>query len=277
VSVPHPPKPTRRPPAANPDPGPWLTRRRAAGIAAALLAVAALVAVALVVAGGDSGSDAEARAGDRRPATTPMSTTTTTRPPTTSTTTTAPPTTTSTSSSTTTVPPTTPTTPMTAAPPAPAPAPAAAGGALCIGDSVMLGASPSYMGTLTMCGTVDATESRQMSDGPAVVRSHAPYPSTVIIHLGTNGTVNGGDVDAMMQALDGVPTVVLATVQLNGGRSWQGQANGEIRAAAGRWPNARLADWEAASAGHPEYFSADGIHLSAAGAQAYADTLAAAL
>jgi creatinine amidohydrolase len=107
-----------------------------------------------------------------------------------------------------------------------------------------------------------------MSDGPAVVRSHAPYPSTVIIHLGTNGTVNGADVDAMMQALDGVPTVVLTTVQLNGGRSWQGQANGEIRAAAGRWPNARLADWEVASAGHPEYFSGDGIHLSAAGAEA---------
>jgi lysophospholipase L1-like esterase len=141
----------------------------------------------------------------------------------------------------------------------------------------MLGASPSYMGTLAMCGTVDATVSRQMSEGPAVVRSHAPYPATVIVHLGTNGTVNGADVEAMMQALEGVPTVVLATVQLNGGRSWQGQANGEIRAAAGRWPNARLADWEAASNGHPEYFSGDGVHLSAAGAQAYADTLAAAL
>jgi lysophospholipase L1-like esterase len=141
----------------------------------------------------------------------------------------------------------------------------------------MLGASPSYMGTLTMCGTVDATVSRQMSEGPAVVRSHAPYPATVIVHLGTNGTVNGADVEAMMQALEGVPTVVLTTVQLNGGRSWQSQANGEIRAAAGRWPNARLADWEVASNGHPEYFSGDGVHLSAAGAQAYADTLGSAL
>ena len=257
-----------QPPTPNPT---WFTRRRAAGAAAAVLAVATLLAVALVVTGGDSGSDAEARAGDSRPATT-RATTTTTRPPTT---TTAP---TTTSTSTTTAPPTTTTTTAPPAPaPAPAAAPAAAGGALCIGDSVMLGASPSYMGTLTMCGTVDATVSRQMSEGPAVVRSHAPYPGTVIIHLGTNGTVNAADVDAMMQALEGVPTVVLTTVQLNGGRSWQGQANGEIRAAAGRWPNARIADWEAASAGHPEYFSGDGIHLSAAGAQAYANTLASAL
>jgi hypothetical protein len=263
--------PVPRPPQAPQPPGPWLTGRRAAGIAAAVLAVAALAA-AVVVASADSGPDAEAgaRAGVRRPATTPTSTTTTTSPPTT---TTAPPTTTS-SSTTTTVPPsTTTTTPTTA----PAPTPAAAGGALCIGDSVMLGASPTYTGTLTMCGTVDAAVSRQMSDGPAIVRSHAPYPGTVIIHLGTNGTVNGADVDEMMRALEGVPTVVLTTVQLNGGRSWQGQANGEIRAAAGRWPNARLADWEAASAGHPEYFHGDGIHLSAAGAHAYADTLASAL
>jgi hypothetical protein len=181
---------------------------------------------------------------------------------------------TTTPSTTTTAPTTTSASTMTAPP---APAVPTAGGALCIGDSVLLGASPSYMGTLTMCGRVDATESRQMSDGPAVVRSHAPYPSTVIIHLGTNGTVNGADVDAMMHALGAVPTVVLTTVQLNGGRSWQGQANGEIRATVGRWPNARLADWEAASAGHPEYFSGDGIHLGPTGAQPYANTLAAAL
>lgn len=263
--------PVPRPPQAPHPPGPWLTGRRAAGIAGAVLAVAALAA-AVVVASGDSGSDAEAGAGDRRPPTTSTSTTTTTNPPTT--TTTPPPTTTS-SSTTTTVPPAPSTTTIPA--PAPAPAPAAAGGALCIGDSVMLGASPTYTGTLTMCGTVDAAVSRQMSDGPAIVRSHAPYPSIVIIHLGTNGTVDGADVDEMMRALEGVPTVVLTTVQLNGGRSWQGQANGEIRAAAGRWPNARLADWEAASAGHPEYFHGDGIHLSAAGARPYADTLASAL
>jgi hypothetical protein len=115
----------------------------------------------------------------------------------------------------------------------------------------MLGASPEYQNTLSMCGVVDATVSRQMSDGPGTITAHAPYPPTVIVHLGANGTVDAGDIDAMLGALQGVPTVVLATVQLNGGRSWEGQANGEIVAAAGRWPQVRIADWRRPPTGTP--------------------------
>jgi len=71
--------------------------------------------------------------------------------------------------------------------------------------------------------------------------------------------------------------VVLVTVQLSGRRSWEGQANGEIRAAAGRYPNVTVADWNGVSDAHPGYVRDDGIHLSPAGAAAYAATIAAAL
>jgi hypothetical protein len=147
-------------------------------------------------------------------------------------------------------------------------------GALCVGDSVMLAASE--YGALTMCATIDAIVSRQASEGPAAVAAHAPYPSAVILHLGTNGTVSHADIDAMMGALRGVPAVVLVTVQLNGLRPWEDQANQEIAAAADRWPNVRLADWKAASSGHPEYFREDGFHPTLAGAQAYATTITSA-
>jgi hypothetical protein len=148
-------------------------------------------------------------------------------------------------------------------------------GALCVGDSIMLGASSQYYGTLTMCGTVDAKVGRQMSEGVSVVASHAPYPNTVIVHLGTNGSVAG--LDTILGYLQGVPRVVLVTVQLNGTRSWESADNAAIRAAAASRSNVVLADWYAASSGHSNYFISDHIHLTATGAQAYAATIAAAL
>ena len=186
-------------------------------------------------------------------------------------------------SSTATAPPTTtgPKAPPTTGPPATAPptttAPAGSGGgALCIGDSVMLGASPGYRGTLTMCGTVDATVSRQFADGPDLV-ARRRLPARVVVHLGTNGTISPGDLDALLSRLAGVRRVVLVTVQVSGGRPWEAPDNALIRAVPARHPNVVVADWKAASDGHRNWLGTDGIHLSPAGAAGYAATIAAAL
>lgn len=234
-------------------------------VVAAALAVVLAVAAAVVTLSSGDGDDAAAR--DPATSTSVRRSTTSTAP---TTTTTVSPTTTSTAPS----PP-----PTTAAPAAPPPPPAPApelGGALCIGDSVMLGASPQYLNVLGMCGSVDAEQSRQFSSARAAVAAHAPYPAAVVIHLGNNGTVDRGDVDAVLTELARVPRVVLVTVQLRGTRSWEGPANGEIRAAADRFPNVAVADWKAASDGHPEYTRDDGIHLAPAGGGPYAATIAAA-
>jgi lysophospholipase L1-like esterase len=183
---------------------------------------------------------------------------------------------TTTTTTTTTAPPTT-APPTTAAPAPPPPPPPAPGGALCIGDSVMQSASPKYYNLLGMCGVVDATVSRSWGAGSSAVRSHAPYPDRVVIHLGTNGFTNAGEIDAALQAVADVPRVVLVTVQLNGTRRWEESVNAEIRAAATRWPNVRIADWQGVSAGHPEFFRSDRIHPSHPGAVAYANVIAAAL
>ena len=153
----------------------------------------------------------------------------------------------------------------------PAPSPA-----LCIGDSVMLAASPQYYDTLTMCGTVDASVSRAWSSAASVVRGRS-HPDRVVVHLGTNGYTNAGEIDAVLSQLQDVNRVVLVNVQLNGTRRWEGSVNAEISAAVGRWPNVRLADWKSASAGHREYFRGDDIHPSQAGALVYAGVIAAAL
>lgn len=253
----------------------WLADRRVRAIGAMVIAVA-LVAAVMVWGGpwdNDPGVAASARSADD---------TTTSEPSTTSTTST-------TVAPTTTVPPTTaappstepvPPPPPTTVAPARAPASAASAsgtGALCVGDSIMLGASSQYFGTLSMCGEVDAKVGRQLSEGISVVASHAPYPATVVIGLGTNGPVTAGEVDSILQLVSNVPKVVLVTVQLNGTRSWQDSVNAELRAAAGRWANVSIADWYGASQGHPEYFRDDRIHITSSGAQAYAASIAAAL
>ena len=43
------------------------------------------------------------------------------------------------------------------------------------------------------------------------------------------------------------------------------------------YPNAILADWRAASDGHPEYFGSDGVHANVAGAKAYTELVVSAL
>jgi lysophospholipase L1-like esterase len=151
----------------------------------------------------------------------------------------------------------------------------AGAGAYCLGDSVMLGASSAYFGTLTMCGEVDAEVGRQASAGAAILQSHGAFPDTVVIGLGTNGYTNAGELDAMLDVVSGVPRVVLVNVQLNGTRAWESSVNAEIAAAAGRWPSVHVADWYGASSGHPDWFR-DGIHPTAAGAEGYAAAIAAA-
>jgi hypothetical protein len=139
----------------------------------------------------------------------------------------------------------------------------------------MLGASSAYFGTITMCGEVDAVVGRQASAGAGILQAHGGLPDTVVIHLGTNGPTSAGELDAMLGTVAAVPRVVLVNVQLNGSRDWESSVNGELAAAAGRWGNVHLADWYGASAGRPDYFR-DGIHLTAAGAEAYAAAIAAA-
>lgn len=257
------------------SPNPARAHVRGVFLAGALLLVTVVAAVGLVAllflgmgsdAGGDTVAANHTEAGSSMPLVAP---TTTTTPPTTTPPTTTPPTTAA---------------PTTAAP-APAPAVAAApapvasspGGALCIGDSVMQSASPKYYNLLGMCAVVDATVSRSWGAGSSALRNHAPYPERVVIHLGTNGFSNAGEIDAALQALKDVRRVVLVTVQLNGTRRWESSVNAEILAAGARWPNVRIADWRSVSTGHPEYFRSDRIHPSRDGAVAYANVIAGAL
>jgi len=89
------------------------------------------------------------------------------------------------------------------------------------------------------------------------------------VELGTNGSVTSADFDAMMQASAGVKRVVF--VNLDVPRSWEAPDNAVLAAGVARYPGvAVLADWYTLSTPHPEWFTADQVHLNPDGAQAMA-------
>lgn len=178
------------------------------------------------------------------------------------------------------------TTSTTAPPAPPSPPPTPPGSlALCIGDSVLLGAGPTFANTLSMCGVVDAAENRQLHEGDDAAAIHllaggGTLPHTVVVMLGNNGYTSAAEIDGLLGVLTPAQRVVLVTVQIQRSRPWQDAVNAEIRAAAQRHPTrVVVADWQAATEGHPEWFGSDGIHIAGnpAGALVLAATILEAL
>ncbi len=157
---------------------------------------------------------------------------------------------------------------------APASAPPA-GPVTAVGDSIMLDIQSDLEAVVP--GTeVDGLVSRQFETGVGVVeadRQAGRLGKVLVVELGTNGSVTSSDFDAMMQAASGVGRVVF--VNVNVPRSWAAGDNAVLAAGVARYPGlAVLADWNALSTPHPEWFTPDQVHLQPAGAQALAGLIA---
>ena len=147
---------------------------------------------------------------------------------------------------------------------------------LALGDSVMLGAA----GELTSRGyVVDAAESRQFSDGLAVVEqldATGRLGDVVVVHLGTNGNIEADDLTAMMNALADVPQVLLLTIGVD--RAWTEENNALIFNAASSYQNVSVLYWADLAASCPgDCFQSDGFHLRPDGRAYYAALIEGAL
>ena len=174
---------------------------------------------------------------------------------------------------TTTGPPTTTTTTTTKS--ATAAPPPIGGQVTAVGDSVIIDIQPNLEADIPGA-SVDGLVSRQFESGIAVVqadRGAGTLGSVLVIELGTNGTVTSDNVDAMMQAAAGVKRVVFVNVDVP--RSWEASDNAVLAAGVARYPGvAVLADWYSLSSPHPEWFTADQVHLNPTGASAMATLIA---
>ena len=144
-----------------------------------------------------------------------------------------------------------------------------------VGDSVMLGASGALEKAFDV--TVDAAVSRQF---PQIIeridarKAAGQMEDVVIIHAGTNGTAYW---DMLKNTLDGLQDKQVVLVTVHTPNSWMDDSNRNIKGMLNQFDNVRIADWEAASDGHREYFVYDGTHLTTEGIRAYVQTIRDAL
>jgi hypothetical protein len=154
-------------------------------------------------------------------------------------------------------------------------APVPTGPVTAVGDSIMLDIQP-YLAQDLPGARIDGLVSRQFESGIAVVaadRADGTLGNVLVVELGTNGAVTDADFDAMMQAAAGVQRVVFVNVDVP--RAWEAPDNAALAAGVARYPGvAVLADWYSLSTPHPEWFTADQVHLNPAGAQALAALIA---
>ena len=156
--------------------------------------------------------------------------------------------------------------------------PLVAGRITMIGDSVMLGAANALQARLGDGLWLDAKQNRQFQDGVDTLRGlrdSGQLGTTVVVQLGTNGTVDPGAFDDMMQMLSGARRVVIVTAKVP--RPWEDQVNSTLTDGAKRYKNAVILDWHNIGGAHPEYFYDDAIHLRPDGATAYAELVATAI
>jgi hypothetical protein len=147
---------------------------------------------------------------------------------------------------------------------------------LAIGDSVMLGAA----NVLTQRGvTVDAVKSRPYRQALEIanfMKSVNRLGSVVIIHLGTNNTVDEKTLDEIMVPLSEVPLVLFVTVHVPS-EVRQNTNNRRINELPARYENVKVLDWFAIATAHPEYLYSDKIHIRPEGQKVYADLMMQAI
>jgi len=143
-----------------------------------------------------------------------------------------------------------------------------------VGDSVMLGARK----CLPQHGiTADPKGNRQPYQGAAVLTAiRTRLPHVVIVHLGTNAGISDADIDTIMRIIGPSRLVVWVTLQLRNDYSryrYEDSSNQAIREVVLRYPNTRVADWNAYTEAHRGLVGGDGIHLTHTGCTAYAGLL----
>ena len=140
-----------------------------------------------------------------------------------------------------------------------------------IGDSVILDAKP-YLEQSISGVYVDGHVGRQMWQAGDVLeglKQNNQMGSKVVLELGTNGSFNSKNLNAVLDYLKDEDRVYLVTVRVP--RPWERTVNRALNEAASKYSNVSLIDWNSASEGHDEYFEKDGVHLTTQGSEAFAE------
>ncbi|MEA4926181.1 MAG: acyltransferase family protein [Syntrophomonadaceae bacterium] len=146
-----------------------------------------------------------------------------------------------------------------------------------IGDSVMVEVGPELK-KLFPDLLVDAAIGRQMYQAPQIIKNlkdQGRLGKTVVIELGANGAFTEKQFMDILNLLGSDRRIVVINTRVP--KPWESVVNQILAQTAAADPNIELVDWYSASSGHNEYFYKDGVHLQAAGVQAYVALVADAV
>ena len=149
------------------------------------------------------------------------------------------------------------------------------GGLWVTGDSVILGIR-FELDARENIGLINARVGRQAPELLEVIKNDKVnmVSSTIIMNLGNNNRLTEEQVAAIFAEVKDQPRIIVVNTAVP--RGWRDENNALIAQYAALY-GARLIDWATISAGHPEYFGPDGVHLVPAGVRAYVDAISTEL
>ena len=139
-----------------------------------------------------------------------------------------------------------------------------------IGDSVMLGALNDLM-KMFPNGWFDAQKSRTAWVLPGILsklKNSGLLGEVIVVNFGANGDSPMEVKERAMNIMEG--SSVFWLTNTNPRTQYSNEALAEL---AKEYSNLTVIDWKAISSGHPEYFGADGIHLTGEGRKAYCEAI----
>ena len=149
------------------------------------------------------------------------------------------------------------------------------GGLWVTGDSVILGVRYE-LDARSNIAIINARVGRQATELIEVMRADKANAadSTVIFNIGNNNKLTSDQVLAVFEEVKNQPKIIVVNTAVP--RGWRDENNALIAQYAALY-GATVIDWASISAGHPEYFAPDGVHLVPAGVRAYVDAITATL
>ena len=154
--------------------------------------------------------------------------------------------------------------------------PAPKSGLWVTGDSIILGIRAKLQSHFPIA-LINARVGRQIGELIQVVQSDrvGMENSPVIFDLGNNNRLVESDVRTLFDLLKIQPKMIVVNTAVP--RAWKEDNDQLIQKVIADYPQAQLIDWATISAGHPEYFAPDGVHLSDAGGDVYVNAILEAL
>lgn len=138
-----------------------------------------------------------------------------------------------------------------------------------IGDSVLINIDK-YLRVYTPNLYLDGKVGRDMIDGPNVlssIKNNVGLGDIVLVSLGSNGSANHNDMQAIMDLAEGRDVYFVNTSHL---QSYMDKVNNDMKDFVDNNPKAHLINWRAYVKDRPELLAVDRTHPNVEGSEAYA-------